>query len=158
VLVTGPVRGSVVQAQKFLDRLETQGLPLAGIVANRVRTWPSGDPPERVAASTRDLAQLADALAEGEGPDFPAETAARAAIESAEGYAALVRRDAAALRPLRERTLAIRRYWGRIPELAEDVHDLAGLDRIGRLVFEGSREDPAVGGDAARTTGAARRG
>jgi anion-transporting ArsA/GET3 family ATPase len=158
VLVTGPELESVVQAQEFLDRLETQGLPLAGIVANRVRAWPSGDPPERIGASARDLTRLAGALAEGEGPDFPAETAARAAIESAEGYAALVRRDAAALRPLWERTLATQRYWGSIPELAEDVHDLAGLDRIGRLVFEGPTEDSAVDGDAVRTTGAVRRG
>jgi anion-transporting ArsA/GET3 family ATPase len=158
VLVTGPERESVTQSQQFLDRLETQGLPLVGIVANRVRAWPSGDPPQRIEASASDLARLATALGDGEGPDFPAETAARAAVEGAEGYAALVRRDAAALQPLRARTEAKQRYWGSIPELPEDVHDLDGLDHIGRLVFEAKTEDSAADGEVARSTGAVRRG
>ena len=37
---------------------------------------------------------------------------------------------------LQRRTERQGRYWGTIPELAEDVHDLAGLGRVADLIFE----------------------
>jgi hypothetical protein len=140
VLVAGPERESTEQAVQFLDRLEAFGVPLAGVVANRVRVWPGGGKaPERDFAAG-DVDRLRDALAAQEGPDFPADVAARAAVDAAAGYAALVRRDERALGGLRERTLAVGRFWSRIPELPRDVHDLDGLDRIGRFLFERPKE------------------
>ena len=70
-----------------------------------------------------------------------AETAARAAIAAATGYAEQVRRDVRTTESLRRRTERLGRYWGTIPELAEDVHDLAGLGRVADLIFEHSVEE-----------------
>ena len=141
VLVAGPERESTEQAVQFLDRLEAFGVPLAGVVANRVRVWPSGGEPPEGDFAAGDVDRLRDALADQEGPDFPAELAARAAVDAAAGYAALVRRDEQTLGGLRERTLAVGRFWSRVPELPRDVHDLDGLDRIGRFMFEPPKEE-----------------
>lgn len=134
VLVAGPERESVLHSQQFLDRLEGFGVECVGLIANRVRSWPDGAPPARVEASPADRARLRASLAADAGPDFPAEQAVRAAIDCAEGYAALVRRDERALSPLRARIEAAGRFWCSVPELDRDVHDLEALSRIGGLV------------------------
>lgn len=135
VLVAGPERESVLQASQFLDRLDAFRVPLVGLVANRVRCWPEGDSaPVSVEASARDLATLADALARPGDPSDRALEAARAAVSAAEGYAALVRRDARALRELRRRIESARREWRVVAELPRDVHDLEALAEIGAAV------------------------
>jgi len=144
VLVAGPERESVMQSQQFLDRLEGFGVRLAGLIANRVRQWPDGPAPERLEATPEDLRKLREALAADASaapcsdPDgaFPAEAAARAAIRSAEGYAALVRRDESALQDLRARIEAGARFWCAVPELDRDVHDLEALSRVAQIVWE----------------------
>jgi anion-transporting ArsA/GET3 family ATPase len=126
VLVAGPERESVLQSCQFLDRLEAFGVELAGLVANRVRTWPEGPVPDGRAPSEEDRRRLAEALA--------SEDAARAAIGCAGGYAALVRRDERALRELRARIETSGRFWCSVPEQERDVHDLEALSRVGRVV------------------------
>ena len=81
------------------------------------------------------LEALAAALAEANADDYPARDAARAALDTARGYAAWVWRDEEATRGLRAHIERSGRYWGRVPELADDVHDLAGLARIADLIF-----------------------
>lgn len=138
VLVAGPGRESQSQALEFLDRLEAFGVPLSGTLINRVRVWPEGGDPPKIPNDEHadvELANLAKALASGEGPDFPAEAAARAAIAAATGYAELVRRDARSTQELRERSEGHGRYWGQIPEFSGDVHDLDGLARIADAIF-----------------------
>ncbi len=136
VLVAGPERESVLQSEQFLDRLEGFGVQLAGLVANRVHLWPDGLPPKQPMATPRDFKGLREALAAGADSRFPAEAAARAAIHSAEGYAALVRRDECALRSLRGRIEAAGRFWCTVPELDQDVHDLEALSRVAGLVWD----------------------
>ena len=141
VLVTGPGRDSVRQAVEFRERLETYGVSLAGVLVNRVRTWPGPELPASVAPDAapdaRDVEALAGQLAAVVPPEVSAADAARAAVEAARGYAALVRRDERATRELREETLRGGGFWGLIPELPEDVHDLEGLARVTRAVFGG---------------------
>jgi anion-transporting ArsA/GET3 family ATPase len=141
VLVAGPERESLAESAQFLDRLETFGVRLAGVVANRVRHWPDGPVPERVAAKGADRRRLVEALAAGGEEGFPADAAADAAIACAEGYAALVRRDEEALRGLRERTRAAGRFWRSIPEMETDVHDLDALSWIGQRVTAAGGQD-----------------
>jgi anion-transporting ArsA/GET3 family ATPase len=152
VLVAGPARESAHQAEQFLDRLEATGVPLAGVLVNRIRRWPDGDPPDTLSsereADPADLEALAKALGESEGPDFPADAAARAAVAAATGYADLVRRDAKVTATLMQRTRSRGRYWGTIPELPHDVHDLDGLALIAEMIFR-PPEKEAVDGDAA---------
>jgi anion-transporting ArsA/GET3 family ATPase len=140
ILVTGPGGESVRQALRFRDRLGTYGVNLTGVLVNRVHLWPDGAPPAELARARPpdpdDLSALAAALAETCGPGLPSEQAARAALKAAKGYAALVRRDARATRALRERLEGHGGFWGQIPELPDDVHDLPGLARIARAIFE----------------------
>jgi anion-transporting ArsA/GET3 family ATPase len=141
VLVASPGRASVRQAADFLDRLESYAVPLSGVLINRVRRWPGGGEPPELDGATGDAAPLARALARAEGPDFPAQAAARAALATAKGYAELVRRDARETRALRKRTEGQGRFFVEIPEFPEDVHDLVGLERVARAIFGDAQEE-----------------
>ena len=136
VLVAGPERESVLHSEQFLDRLEGFGVELVGLIANRVRTWPEGAPPSEVRATPQDLERLQEALARDAGPEFSGDTVARAAIGSAEGYAALVRRDQRALLRLRARIESAGRFWRAVPEFDRDVHDLEALSQMGSMLLD----------------------
>jgi anion-transporting ArsA/GET3 family ATPase len=142
VLVSGPGLESVRQATGFLDRLESFRVPLTGVLVNRVHRWPGGGAaPEGLAqAPPADLARLADALAQTGPAGFPSEAAARAAVATAADYAALVRREAEALLPLRRRTRRQGRFWNQIPELPDDVHDLEGLAQLAQALLAEAEE------------------
>jgi anion-transporting ArsA/GET3 family ATPase len=147
VLAAGATEQSLHQGRALLARLDASGLPLAGVVMNRVRTWPGGGaPPEAVPPAGREREAreaLAEALAAGAEAGFPAGDAAAAAIEAAGRHALGVRRQARACEDLRE--LAARRglFFRVVPELASDVHDLPALARIAGHVFgEAVREEP----------------
>ncbi len=143
VLVSGPSRRAIADAGRFFDRLRGGGVPVAGMVFNRVRTWPEGgEPPERIPESDEDaaLAALARALAAADGADFPAERAARAAVEAVRGYASAVRRDREATAQLVERTRAGGRFVVQVPEFSRDVHDLAGLAAVAGVLFAESHD------------------
>jgi anion-transporting ArsA/GET3 family ATPase len=149
VLVAGAGRDSVRQALALRERLAGFGASLTGVLVNRVRAWPGGGPPPDLAGAEGSLGALAAAFEASEGDGFPAQAAARAALYAAAGYAAFVRRDAretAALRGVIEKQGS---YWGAIPELAGDIHDLAGLARIARAIFgseaDSGREAPHAG-------------
>jgi anion-transporting ArsA/GET3 family ATPase len=148
VLIATPERQSVRQALEFLERLEALRAPLAAVVANRVRTWPEDSRLLAGAIDRADLNRLRDALAAGESGAFPAEDAARAALRAAEGYAALVRRDGAALRELRCRAERAGWLWRVIPELPEDVRDLEGLAQLGHFLSTDAARETANGPDA----------
>jgi anion-transporting ArsA/GET3 family ATPase len=141
ILTAGAAGESVRHGRALLGRLDEAGVPLAGIVMNRVRTWPGGgEPPARIPPEGRDAEArdaLAHALAEDAGdPGFPAERAADAAIEAARRHAAVVERQARACDDL-HRSIARRGlFWRVVPELPRDVHDLEGLATIAGHVFE----------------------
>jgi anion-transporting ArsA/GET3 family ATPase len=155
VLVASPETESVKQAQGFLARLEASNVRVAGIVANRVRAWPDDAPVPSLDGA--DPEPLARALAEQEGGDFPAERAARAAIDAAARYAALVRRDATALVALREHAERRGSFFRVVPEQHGDVSDLSGL----RLVAAALAQAPDArqeGREAVAARSAERRG
>ncbi|HEX9814936.1 MAG TPA: hypothetical protein VGB31_08335, partial [Myxococcota bacterium] len=142
VLVSGPGQISARHATDFLDRLEGYGVSLAGVLVNRVRLWPSqGPPPADEPRRTADVEALRDALWAGEGADYPAELAAEAAADAATRYAAWVRADARSAQPLRERIEAQGCFWGCIPELERDVHDLSSLGCVADRIA-GKDEEP----------------
>jgi anion-transporting ArsA/GET3 family ATPase len=145
LLVAAPGRESVRQSTHFLDRLESYGVPLAGVLVNRIRLWPSGDlPAEGGSPSEADLETLAVALRTSEGASYPSQIAAKAAVDAATGYAAMVRSDARSTRPLRARTEEQGRFWGCIPEFERDVHNLDDLARIADRIVGRSREPSGV--------------
>jgi anion-transporting ArsA/GET3 family ATPase len=140
VLIAGPERESVLQAGRFLDRLDRFQVHLVGLVANRVRTWPGGEVPQSVQATPADLETLAAALLRPGEPETRGHDAARAAVAAAEGYAGLVRRDVRALRELRRRVEAAGCDWRVVAEQGSDVHDLEALSHIGAAVVRPAME------------------
>ena len=139
VLAASPAQQSTRHALDMLARLSAAGVPLAGVVVNRVHTWPADGPtPDRVPAAGGDeeaQRALAAAFARSEGPAFPADVAARAALAAADGYAAWVRADANSTAELTERVAQAGGFVRRVPELSGDVHDLEGLARVAEWVF-----------------------
>ena len=127
VLVAGPDPVQARRAEEFRSRLEEEGIHLAGVVLNRVRSWPGASPiPE---FTDEACARLARALAETD-PDFDPETAARGLVDVLARFASLARRDRAMDAQLR-RSISIDPQDVRvIPLFAEDVHALDALDRM----------------------------
>jgi len=139
VLVAGPGGESVRQASELRRRLERYGVRLAGTVVNRVRTWPGASAPPALDGAEADLPRLERALAaQGDAASAPA--AARAALAAARGYAALVLHDAQATAGLEAAMREQGGFFRAIPELAGDVHDLAGLARVGEALFAEERQ------------------
>lgn len=147
VLAAGPADESVAHATAFLDRLEESGAAVAGVVMNRLRTWPVAEVklPDKSRRSEA-TASLAEALAEEEETQGGAHRAAQAALSVLDSYASMVQQDRVATSPLRERARRNGYFWRPVPELPRDVHDLEGLARIASFVFETGGEEGAVGG------------
>ncbi len=138
VLTTAPSSESVNQSILFLDRLEALDVPLAGIVVNRMRQWPGGEPPLVVPKPGREasaLEGLTEALAALRDDSFSPSEAAHAAIAAADCYASFVRRDIDTTSELIVRARAIDAFVRMIPELAGDVHDLVGLGHVAQHLF-----------------------
>jgi len=152
VLAASPAKQSTRHALGMLARLSAANVPLAGVVVNRVHTWPGGGPtPDRVPTAERDgeaQRALAAAFTNSEGSDFPAEEAARAALAAADGYAALVRADAESTAELTGRVAKAGGFVRSVPELSGDVHDLEGLARVAEWVFQAGPSGRQNGEDA----------
>jgi anion-transporting ArsA/GET3 family ATPase len=145
VLAAAPSSESQTQAELLLGRLAEIGVPLAGVIVNRMRVWPGGgEPPAQIArggAEEAALAALSEAFARLEGAEFPARAAAAATLAATRSYAALVRAHAAATEPLREAAARRGLFWQRVPELARDVHDLGALARVAAELGAGDPRD-----------------
>ncbi len=126
LLVTSAARDPIDEAIWFGRRLESDGLPFAGVVVNRVHHDLLGDREPREVR--RSLARV-----------LPPGLAVRVA-ENFRDYHVLARRDdhnlARLAGELDERRLLL------VPQLDDDVHDVEGLLRIHRYLFgtEAERE------------------
>ncbi len=122
VVVAAPEPDALREASYFVDRLNSEGMPLAGLIVNRVHHCVAGLTARRAEAA-------ADALAEKAEADLAlAEAALRVHVETAlaaEHDQRMARRFAAAHPDVP--TVAV-------PALPTDVHDLDGLRRIGALL------------------------
>jgi anion-transporting ArsA/GET3 family ATPase len=129
LVVTTPAEDAVEEAIFFHHRLLDAGLPFAGVVANRVHEAPR-------AAGDR----LASEVAALVGDELAGKV-----VRNLEDYRKLAERDARSLERLHGRLG--RQPMIRVPELDEDVHDLAGLERMNAYLF-------APGAGAGAQTGA----
>ncbi|MDJ0869018.1 MAG: ArsA-related P-loop ATPase [Myxococcota bacterium] len=147
VLAASPARESTLHALGLLERLDAAGVPLAGVIVNRVHRWPEAEPvPECVPApGCAEAAEraLGEALAAAHGAAFPASAAARAALAAADGYASLVRADLSHTAELAERVERIGGFVRRVPELSGDVHDLEGLAHVAHWLLRDDGEEAA---------------
>jgi anion-transporting ArsA/GET3 family ATPase len=124
VIVTSPEPPPLREAKFFLERLQQEGLHLAGVVVNRVRPEVPRDPSD--AALRRAVEQL------GNGAEDGAVAGTLRLLGDVRNLAARQRRDViAALYGIEVRALL------EVPLLGGDVHDLAGLDLIARTLTTG---------------------
>jgi anion-transporting ArsA/GET3 family ATPase len=112
VLVTSPRRDAVEEATYFHHRLLDSGLPFSGVVVNRTHAPLPDD---------GDLRGVVDD-----------ELAAKVAASIAD-QRTLAERDRVNLRGLQARMG--RKPMVRVPELDDEVHDLAGLARLNQYLF-----------------------
>lgn len=150
LVVAGPSPQAARSAFEFLTRMRGTGVPVEGVLMNRVRLWPDGETiPSCLRGEpveSRDLERLAAALAHPAGDpggDASARASARTAVELAKRYASLVQLDEKSAQPLREHVRRHRQLYATIPELPRDVCDLTSLVVIGDVLFRG-RKLPAA--------------
>jgi anion-transporting ArsA/GET3 family ATPase len=157
LVVAGPSPQAARSAFEFLTRMRGTGVPVEGVLMNRVRLWPDGEPipPSMLGEpiESSDLDTLARALAPelkernernerreeraGGAHVASAREAARTAVEVAKRYASLVQQDHQSAAPLREHAARNQQLFGCIPELPRDVCDLESLARVGDVLFRG---------------------
>lgn len=128
ILVVGPDPVQVRRAEQFWARLSDEGIHLAGVVVNRVRSWPGDGPPPNLDGAPRDIAErlLGERLAAAE-PPFDPKPAARGLVAVVARYSAQARRDSQITGHL-SRALELADGDVRvIPLFAEDVHALDAL-------------------------------
>jgi anion-transporting ArsA/GET3 family ATPase len=130
LVVCGPQGEPIEEAVYFHRKLVEAKLPFGGVVVNRVHFETELDPE----AGEDVVEELTEAL---EDEDL----AARAAASLAD-YSALAARDR---RNIERLTAELRaRRVIKVPELDEDVHDLAGLMEINRYLFATEPEREAL--------------
>jgi anion-transporting ArsA/GET3 family ATPase len=138
LVIAAPEPDALREASYFVERLAVEGMPLAGLILNRVHRSPAA----RLSAA-RSLAAAESLLPEGQnGDSHRGEPADAASPPGQEPYSLAI----TALRLHAERmqlVAAEQRLAGRftaahplvpvaeVPAQAEDVHDLAGLRAIG---------------------------
>ena len=120
LVVAAPERDALREASYFVERLEADGMPLAGLVVNRIgRVSATGITPSRALAA-------AESLEDGGGP------------KSATNAAGLLRLHADLVR-MAERQRELAQRFSRshpgipvvhVPALGRDVHDLEGLRQV----------------------------
>ena len=133
VVVAAPERDALREASYFVERLRTDDMPLAGLVLNRVQDVLD---PEFTAEMAGAGAQLLHELADDEQT---------AEADDARLTAALLTLHAERMHlASRQRHLADRFTAAHpgvpvsaVPALAEDVHDLDGLRKVGELLASG---------------------
>lgn len=126
LVVASPERDALREASYFVDRLEADGMPLSGLVVNRIgRVVAPGLSPSRALA-------MAESLDDGTGP------------RSATNAAGVLRLHATLVgQAERQRELAERFSRGHpeipvayVPALSQDVHDLESLREVAEAMAE----------------------
>jgi anion-transporting ArsA/GET3 family ATPase len=136
LLVAGPDPLQARMAASFSERLQSDGIRLLGLIANRVRTWPTSGPPPKLdrRAKQRAAEQLAKSLAELT-PPFDPKRAAELLVETAARQARLAQQDAGTLELLAQQLPIQDEQVRKIPLFAEDVHALEALVRMTSCIF-----------------------
>jgi anion-transporting ArsA/GET3 family ATPase len=122
VVVTAPTLTSLEEAAFFVDRLDEGGMRPAAVVVNR---WH-----DQLPSLPDGAAEVTAALADGDAGRQAAAAVLRAAMRRIPRQEA----EAVALASFADRHPDVPLV--RVPELAGDVHDVAGLRRVAAFLFE----------------------
>lgn len=146
LVIAAPEPDALREASYFVERLAVEGMPLAGLILNRVHRSPAARLSAARSLAAAESLQPAD---EPNGDQHGSEPPARAARADAEPHSLAIAalrlhaermQLAAAERRLAESFTAAHPLIpvAEIPAQAEDVHDLAGLRAIGESFPPGS--------------------
>ncbi len=144
IVVTSPSRDTVSEARFFLEQLREFGMPVGGVIANRVHPLFGGDAEGPLGRALADEearraleAGVREALA---GEDPVAARAVEKAIENFCEFESLARADRAHLQPLWDLAGTLAGggplFAGEIPAFERDVYDIEGLARLGAALLE----------------------
>ncbi len=121
VVVASPEPDALREASFFVERLQSEGMPLAGVVLNRLRGAVPGLSVQSAAAAGERLAELDDHSPEAELAVAALAVQAESA-DAARHDRSMISRFAAAHPDIPQRS---------VPALATDVHDLDSLRAVG---------------------------
>ena len=127
VVVAAPERDALREAAYFVDRLAAEGMPLAGVVVNRMQRLasPGLSGPRAVAA--------AEALEERAEHDGPVPTAALLRLHATLAESATRHQERVARFVAGHPSVPV----ARVPAGATDIHDLEGLREVGAALAAG---------------------
>jgi len=131
IVVAAPERDALREASYFVDRLDEEGMPLAGLVVNRVyRVSAPGLSAARALAAAEELADEETESSSGDSSGVSEHTAITQALLRLHAVQAEIAG--------RHQSLAKRFVAGHpgiptveVPAAAQDIHDLAGLRTVG---------------------------
>jgi anion-transporting ArsA/GET3 family ATPase len=137
LVIATPEPDALREASYFVERLDTERMPLAGLILNRVHSATgngSGGAQLSAARSVAAAENLEAAAGTGAGPDDASATLAAAGLTAAAlrlhaGRMSLGEREkrvAGSFKSVHPAVPVVE-----VPALPEDVHDLAGLRRVG---------------------------
>jgi anion-transporting ArsA/GET3 family ATPase len=127
LVIAAPEPDALREASYFVERLAQEGMPLAGLILNRVH----GSPAARLSAA-RSLAAAETLQAAGNGEAEPDNGAYGLAIAALRLHAERMQLAAAERRVSEHFTSAHPHVpVAEVPDQADDVHDLAGLRVVG---------------------------
>ena len=130
VVVAAPERDALREAAYFVERLRQEGMPLAGLVVNRVQAVPAATlTASRASAAAEQLDEAAAAGSGAEGGTAGGGGVTEELLRLHAEIAASAERQRALVS--RFTTAHPRTAVTEVPAAATDVHDLAGLRAIG---------------------------
>ncbi len=130
LVIAAPEDDALREASYFVERLDQERMPLAGLILNRVQRRSAA---HLSAARSRGAAEVLQAAGPAAAPDDQPETARLLAIAALRLHADRMEQAAAQRRTAEHFTAAHPLVpVAEIPAEAEDVHDLDGLRRIGK--------------------------
>jgi anion-transporting ArsA/GET3 family ATPase len=132
VVVAAPERDALREAAYFVDRLESEGMPLAGVVVNRMQTLAapalSGSRAAAASEQLEDRSSTAD-----DGDDLAGLTPALLRLHA--DLAAVATRHDGHVRRFVAGHPGVR--LSTVPASATDIHDLEGLRTVGAALASG---------------------
>jgi anion-transporting ArsA/GET3 family ATPase len=121
VVVASPEPDALREASFFVERLQQESMPLAGVVLNRMHRAAGGLSPQRALEAAERLSEL--------GKPTPARLAAEAALAVHADFAELAHHDTTMAARFGAAHPDVAQHS--VPALPSDIHDLAGLRAVG---------------------------
>jgi anion-transporting ArsA/GET3 family ATPase len=138
LVIAAPEPDALREASYFVERLDQEGMPLAGLILNRVHRSPAARLSAARSLAAAETLQAADGQAEGGNAGSANGSAHSLTIAALRLHAERMQQSAAEHR-VSEHFVAAHPHVpvAEVPAQPDDVHDLAGLRAVGDSFFAG---------------------